>query len=191
MYIEKLDIGGISLPDFEDWKQNGIYSQQIGAMIAPEDLYIVFDGDTWKYFNPRALEKFEEHVLKPNGWRLPSDDEWLAILKEFGTKDGETDIAFLMEQLGLTFGGYVEEKHVDDYNVCPHDPNLIHNVQRSGCYAAASVPDHTTHDNSVATPINRYLYFLKERDPIYGCEYVGVCGTAAQEAYLVRCVSVK
>ena len=30
MYI-KLDIGEISLPDFEDWKQNGIYSQQIGA----------------------------------------------------------------------------------------------------------------------------------------------------------------
>lgn len=191
MYVEKLDIGEVILPDFEAWKQNGIYSKRLDALIAPEDLWIKFDGDEWKYFNPYDLRQFEEYVLKPNGWRLPSDDEWLAILKEFGTKEGETDLAFLMEQLGLIFGGYVEEKHVDDYNVCPHDPSFVHNVQRSGCYAASSVSDHTTHDDSVSAPFNRYFYYLKERDPIYGVDYIGVCGTVAQEAYRVRCISVK
>ncbi len=191
MYVEKLDIGEVILPDFETWKQDGVYSKRLEALIAPEDLFIIFDGDKWEYFNPQALKPFEENVLKPNGWRLPSDDEWLAILGEFGTRDGETDLVFLVEQLNLSYGGYVEEENVDDYNCYPHDPGLVHNLERSGCYASVDSSAHSACRSGSDAPFNRYFYYLKERDPIYGCEYVGVCGTTAEEAYRVRCISVK
>ena len=191
MYVEKLDIGEFMLPDFAAWKQNGIRSQKLNALIAPEDLWILFDGDKWRYFNPVALEMFEEQVLKPNGWRLPTDDEWLTILNEFGTRDGETKLGLLVEKLNLAYGGYVREEDFDDYCNFPHDPAYIHNYARSGCYASIDVSAHSVRRSSSDVALNRYFYYLKERDPIYGCEYVGVCGTTAHEAYRVRCISVK
>lgn len=174
-------------PDFELWVKNGIYSESIGAKVAPEDLWIVEGGALKRYFTQSELLAFEKKVLIPKGWRILTDDEWQALLTEFGTEDGETSHKLLMQSLGLIYGGYVQEECVDDYNRNPHNPDYIHNLGNTGCYASSCDVDD---DSADPTMLNRYFYFLKDRDALYGYEYVGTCGTAVREAYLVRCVAV-
>lgn len=188
MYVEELNIGEVVLPDFEFWKAGGIYSRQLGVKVAPEDLWVMFDSDKKKYFTAKEARELEEKILIPNGWRLLTDDEWHLLLEEFGTKDGETNHKLLMARLGLVYGGYVKEENVEEYNYNPHNPNFVHNLGNTGCYGArASYENATSQDTAL---FSRYFYFLKDRDPIYGFEYVGTCGSAVCEAYLMRCVAV-
>ena len=188
MYVEKLNIGSVVLPDFETWRMNGIPSEWLGVKVAPEDLYIEFDGDRYEYFTAKAMRMFEENVLIPNGWRLPTPDEWHMMVEEFGTEDGESDHRILMANLGLRYGGYVEEDAVDDYNANPSDSGRIHNLGSAGYYLASNLDDNCVEYNN---EIARYFYYLKQRDTLYNFDYMGTGAARTHEGCLVRCVATK
>jgi|GEM_PF-3086266 len=189
--------GSEACPSFDAWADNGVYSERLGIIVAPEDLWVVeannlklyWTRDEFEAFKMPRVSKDESGDYDPlGGWRLPTDDEWHMLLEEFGTEDGDTDHRILMTKLGLVYGGYVQEDDVSDYNWHPHDPSFIHNVGNSGCYASSCGVNDDSRD---PTALNRYFYFLKEKDRVYGCEYVGTCGSAAREAYRVRLVRDK
>ena len=174
-------------PNFDLWLEHGFYSKKLGAKVAPEDLWVWEYGVKKEYWTPDEIAAFESVVLLPNGWRLLTDDEWHLLIEEFGTENGETSHKHLMNNLGLIYGGYVQEENVDNYNNNPHDPSFIHNLGSTGCYASCCGPDGARSDGSM---FNRYFYFLKDRDKLYGYEYIGTCGTSIREAYRVRCVAI-
>jgi len=187
MYIEELNIGKMVLPDFEAWERNGISSEWLDGKVAPEDLWIELDGDRFEYFTARAIRLFEENVLIPNGWRLPTPDEWHKMVEEFGTEAGESDHRILMANLGLRYGGYVEEDVMDDYNDNPSDSGYIHNLGSAGYYLASNLDDNCA---DCASEIARYFYYLKKRDAVYNFEYMGTGAARTHEGCLVRCVTI-
>ena len=62
-------------PDFSYWKENAI--EWAGLRFAPEDFYVVDEqGRRKTHFAWDEAIEYEEKVMKPNGWRLPTDNEW-------------------------------------------------------------------------------------------------------------------
>lgn len=179
----KLDIGEFTFPDFAAWKQNGIFSEWLGVKVAPEDLWVEYDGNRFEYFTAKRMRMFEENVLMPNGWRLPTPDEWHMMVEEFGTENGESDHRILMANLGLRYGGYVEEDAVDDYNDNPSDSDRIHNLGSVGYYLASNLDDNCI---EFSNEISRYFYYLNQGDNF---DHMGTGAARAHEGYLVRCVA--
>ena len=179
---------GIIYPDFDYWISTGIVSNRLGTRIAPEDLWIQCGNKRKEYWTYEAYKNLEAELLIPNGWRLPTDEEWLVLLREFGTNVfGDTDHRSLMSNLRLKYGGYIKEDDIAAYDAFPHDPIYVHNLGLGGYYLTSDSPiGGTDIDNSVS----KYLFFLKEYDTKYSYDYIGISGVLVKEAYNVRCIAV-
>ncbi len=188
MYLDNLNLG-ISYPDFDYWVKDGIVSKQLGVRVAPEDLWVQCDDDRKEYWTYEEYKELETKLLIPNGWRLPTDEEWLVLLKEFGTNMfGDTDHRCLMSSLGLKYGGYIKENDILAYNSFPNDPFYVHNLGLGGYYLTSNSPlGDTDTDNAVS----RYLFFLKEYDAKYSYDYIGISGVLVKEAYAARCIAIQ
>lgn len=101
------------------WEENGIKSELAGLIIAPED-YVAPNGK--RYFTYDEAMELEEKVLKPNGWRLPTANEWTKIVAEFGT-DENPDAA--IEVLNLESNGFIWDNCMKEYNKDPKDYDSV------------------------------------------------------------------
>lgn len=110
--------------DFEGWEEKGIYSKLTRLIIAPEN-YTEGDKEHFTFDQASDLEKTLD-----NGWRLPTRSEWVLLCEEFGTNDdGRLDIPTLIENLKLSYTGYVRDGSVEGTTRC-------------GCYWSSTIKDN-------------------------------------------------
>lgn len=102
-------------PDYDSWRENGIKSRLAGLIVAPEDY---FEGDK-KFFT--WDEAMEAQKSMPDGWRLPTRQEWRLLCEEFGSPDPNEDYDAneLCKNLHLERNGWVDSSDMDDYNKSP------------------------------------------------------------------------
>ena len=90
--------------DFALWREKGIRSERLGLMIAPVD-YCEYtkNGERKKtHFTYAEAMDIEEKILRPNGWRLLTSQEWFAICQEFSVKENAPkDVARFLDKLNL------------------------------------------------------------------------------------------
>ena len=99
------------LPDFEDWKENAIETA-FGFKVAPADFH--YGGQ--RFFTHDEAVKYEEEVLKPNGWRLPTTGEWMLLCAEYGTDaKGDDDAEAFREKFNMELNGHIDEEDMDEY----------------------------------------------------------------------------
>ena len=110
-------------PAFYTWHKEAINTKS-GLIFAPEDFYIVKrrehlltdDGcagsETHRktFFTGDEALELEKKVLMPNGWRLPTKDDWQAVCDEFRTPGR------LKRKLKLTLNGYIDYDEMGEYN---------------------------------------------------------------------------
>lgn len=100
-------------PNFKEWKKIAFHTRT-GLCFAPEDFYIIKEDYRRKsYFSKAEAFELEESVMKPNGWRLPTRDEWLRVMQELG------DIEGVREVLRLGINGYIKWQDVEKYDSNP------------------------------------------------------------------------
>lgn len=96
-------------PDFEKWYDEAIATPVITEtefgyaelQLAPEDFYIMQDGERKENFTWDEAMEYEKTVLKPNGWRLPTCAEWAQICACYIGDDGEYDFERVKRELKL------------------------------------------------------------------------------------------
>lgn len=126
-------------PDFESWKDN-LIELDCGLKFAPEDFYV---GDR-KFFAWDEAMEYEEKVLKPNGFRLPTLAEWTMAFCECGQKeDGSDDPDKIEEKLKLKKNGYILFYDMDDYK---KDPSSVseYNQGASGYFWSSTANSATS-----------------------------------------------
>lgn len=117
--IKEMELGkntpSADYPDFESWKDN-LIELDCGLKFAPEDFYV---GNR-KFFTWNEAMEYEEEVLKPNGFRLPTLVEWAMAFCECGQEDdGSDDPDKFEEKLKLKKNGYIPPYRMDDYKKDP------------------------------------------------------------------------
>lgn len=96
-------------PDFEKWHDEAIATPVITEtefgyaelQLAPEDFYIMQDGERKENFTWDEAMEYEKNILKPNGWRLPTCAEWAQICACYIGDNGEYDIERVKHELKL------------------------------------------------------------------------------------------
>lgn len=93
-----------ALDTFEEWEKNGTKVEKLGIIVASrdvdlnyDDMGVVRENNVYYTYN-KAMEVEKKH-LKPNGWRLPTKDEWQALYDEYGND--------IVDVLGLQKNGYI------------------------------------------------------------------------------------
>lgn len=95
---------------FERWEKEGIRSKLANVIIAPEN-YTDGEKDHFTWEEAMDLEK-----SLPDGWRLPTRQEWALIAEEFAN-DPDTDelnSELLQEKLCLSRAGYVNSSGLNN-----------------------------------------------------------------------------
>lgn len=172
----------VKYPDFSIWRKRGIVSARLKRFVAPEDLCVIIDGGIEKvYWTQEEAAIFENDVLKPNGWRLPTTEEWLVLANEFGkTCDSDESVYMLAERLKLSFGGYVPMASMEAYNSEESNECIVCNYGNIGAYVAKSATEELLADWCT--------YFFFSSRPIEGLPRCASCASPVQEAYRLRCI---
>lgn len=69
-------------PNFDEWRKHAIETKG-GLVFAPHDFFVSYGlNQTRHYFTWLEAKGFEEKVLKPEGWRLPTAEEWEYLILE-------------------------------------------------------------------------------------------------------------
>lgn len=93
-----------ALDTFEEWEKNGTRVEKLGIIVAPRDVDLNYDDmgvvrENNVYYTYDNAMKIEKKHFKPNGWRLPTKDEWQALYDEYGDR--------IADVLGLQKNGYI------------------------------------------------------------------------------------
>ena len=99
-------MGQIIYPNFSDWARRMVQTAS-GVLFAPQDFTIDYETGRRCYFDWYEALGFEEKVLRPNGWRLPTASE-LEEVAEHGYE-------FVFRELNLGLYGYIPNNEMTDY----------------------------------------------------------------------------
>lgn len=150
-----------------DWHARGIQFQSKGLVIAPED-YV--DPETGKRF----FSWTEAKSLKlPRGWRLPTQQEWWDIFREFGkTEEGTTEVRMFFRRLHLGYHGWVPHEKMEAYNLDPKGSKFAQDQGEKGIYWS---------DTLVSKSFAERLEFSRSGN-------VDISGTYNENGFSIRCV---
>lgn len=100
----------IKYPDFDTWEDNSISLLNGELILAPEDFYVIDkNGEKKEYFTWDEAMEYEEKVLKPNGWRLPTCRELCLIAANYVNEEGNDDTELFMDELHANLKGHKDE----------------------------------------------------------------------------------
>lgn len=116
--VEKVLKSEEQYPDFDKWDREAIETnvwlhtnpettRDSFLVVAPEDFHIKHDGKIKIHFTWDEAMEYEEEVLKPHGWRLPTTKEWAMLCATYIGDDGKNDTARFEKELNFAKSGYV------------------------------------------------------------------------------------
>lgn len=98
-----------SYPDYSMWEKEAIHTDS-GLIFAPEDFYVIDEeGNRRDLFTWDEAMGEDNKIIPPEGWRLPTRDEWEMIADEFDTPKR------LRKGLNMDFHGIVSMYDIDEY----------------------------------------------------------------------------
>lgn len=160
-----------------------LFSVALKRRVALEDLSVEdAEGRKKEYFSPDEVRALLP-VLTENGLRPLNEEEWVALMNEFGIDDGRSTFRprTFVDTLHLSYGGYVRD--VRSYSADPNNCLLVRDSGLVGFYWAINSDDFDgdfgMHGN------NKYLHFYL-RHP----EYIGISCSDVVEGYKIRCTSI-
>ncbi|MBR1796359.1 hypothetical protein IJ765_03860 [Candidatus Saccharibacteria bacterium] len=98
-----------------DWLQYGIRSKTLPLIVAPEDFVCKETGK--RYFSWPEIMDLQSQNKLPEGWRLPTKEEFQGLVDEFSTDpgDGINPSSALIERLKLTPNGWIIPERLHNY----------------------------------------------------------------------------
>lgn len=119
-----------SYPDFAEWESIGV----CGLSFASRNLEIVDKYNrVHRHFTYGEAKSLEEKILRPNGWRLPTSEEWRKVKDKHPTTTGDV--------LKLTKNGWVWPEDIIEWS---RDPSAILKITHqcdAGCYWSSTASD--------------------------------------------------
>lgn len=119
---------------FDLWQDNSIdtdFGNISSVKLAPEDFVLkadfrLSDGIILKkgkrYFTYDEAMALEKELLEPNGWRLPTTQEFMLLYAAYGLdENGQDDPKALREALKFEPQGYIDSDDMDEYNEAPEN----------------------------------------------------------------------
>ena len=101
---------------FSAWKENAIHTGS-GITFAPEDFYVLDEqGRRKEFFTWDEAMQLEREILRPNGWRLSTLQDWAKVGHEFKTSRN------IREKLHLGLNGLI---WWDKMERCNEDPDSV------------------------------------------------------------------
>lgn len=98
-------------PDLSPWWKNAIHTKS-GVVFAPEDFYLLDEqGRRKEFFTWDEALDIEKKILRPNGWRLPTINDWAKAVIEFKKSK------YMRLKLNLGLNGFIWWGEVDMYNM--------------------------------------------------------------------------
>lgn len=148
----------VQYPNFEKWKTDVILTDAWNngefLQLAPENFYIIKDDKRKDYFTWDEAMEYEEKVLKPNGWRLPTCQEWAKICACYVAENGSDDAKRFMKELKMKKSGYIAEDDVKNGVRAVNSPDYGY-FWSSISYAAPSARG-LNFDSNALYPQNTY-----------------------------------
>ncbi len=175
--MEKVYLGGkeYSAPDFSAWKKDETKTRS-GITFAPEDFCLTdSEGRRKELFTWREAMELEERILRQNGWRLPTDDEWSQMIRELGH-------AGLRNKLKLCLNGCVNSSDMPNYNSSLVQINRNHGKGEQGFYWSRTAYSSTVHTEKYACG----MFLDKNGAFIYASAFT--FATIVDNGLSVRCV---
>ena len=169
--------------------QNDLIDSEI--KLAPEDFVLkkdfrLKDGTILKkgkrYFTYDEAMALEEELFEPNGWRLPTIQEFMLLHAIYGLdENGQDNPKALHKDLQLEPQGYISSSDMDEYN---EDPE---NYEKNG----GTVLSRTTHGNWWSRSASSGTYANYLHTNISGTSgYVNAQNSAYRGlGFSVRCVA--
>ena len=130
-------MGQIFYPNFSEWEKRAVRTRN-GILFAPQDFTIDYERSRRCYFDWYEALGFEEKVLRPNGWRLPTANE----LEEV-TEEGHE---FIFRKLNLGLYGYIPNDKMVDYR-CTFSPvgsRFVSEISMRGYYWSSTSDTSST-----------------------------------------------
>lgn len=131
--------------------------------LAPEDFVLeedfkLKDGTILKkgkrYFTYDEAMALEKELFEPNGWRLPTVEEFMILYVAYGlNENGEDDPKALHEALKLETQGYITTNDMDEYN---NDPENFEN--NGGTVNGRTTDGYWWSRNASSSAYANYLY---------------------------------
>lgn len=120
-------MGQIIYPNFANWEKQTIRTKS-GVIFAPQDFFIDYEPGRRSYFDWHEAMGFEEKVLRPNGWRLPTASELESIAEEGSD--------FVFRKLNLGLYGYISNDRMSSYRrtLLPIGSRHVTDISMRGYY---------------------------------------------------------
>ena len=130
-------MGQIIYPNFSDWARRMVQTAS-GVLFAPQDFTIDYETGRRCYFDWYEALGFEEKVLRPNGWRLPTASE-LEEVAEHGYE-------FVFRELNLGLYGYIPNNKMTDYRrfFSPAGSRYVFDTSTRGYYWSSTSDSGST-----------------------------------------------
>ena len=107
-FVPTMNLDDFTVPNLSEWEEQII--DMDGIPFAPQDFYVLDkQGNKKEYFTWYEALEFEEKILRPLGWRLPTVEESQHVINTYGYKR-------LLERLNLLLTGCVWYGDVAKYN---------------------------------------------------------------------------
>lgn len=120
-------MGQIIYPRFSEWEKRMVQTAS-GVLFAPEDFTIDYEIGRRCYFDWYEAVGFEDKVLRPNGWRLPTASELEEVVEE--------GYEFVFRELNLGLYGYISGDKMSDYRhiFSPAGSRYVSDISMRGHY---------------------------------------------------------
>ena len=74
---------GCSYPNFNEWHVKSIFVNK-RLSFAPKNFYVIDRHEQYRsFFTFKEALDIEKKILRPNGWRLPTFEEWKIVKEDF------------------------------------------------------------------------------------------------------------
>lgn len=126
--LENAEPSASQYPDFDKWDREAIETnvwlhtnpdtvRDSFLVVAPENFHIEHGGKIKMYFTWDEAREYEEKVLKPHGWRLPTAKEVAMLCATYVDTQGCDDVRRFEKELNFARDGYVDsDGEVTDIN---------------------------------------------------------------------------
>lgn len=175
-------------PDFSKWENNMVKTKS-GLLLAPEDFVLTYGSQKRSHFSWIEAIGFERKLLRPNGWRLPTAEEWEEIISGYGSTTK------MLEETNLGYHGHVSPCTMRRYRE-KFSRFYVFERGLTGCYWSSTelvryhppIEDNSSNDYTPsAEPIFKSAYAMYLSGAVSRRTFVSIF--PKEYGYNIRCVA--